>query len=174
MSEQYDFEKQIPVIKESVVTEPKQYDFGENLNEFVSGVAKLANDAAKKGYWRNIGGGAGAGGVIGGVGGVVNNALKSDNDPTKKGTFKSFVNGAVKGAATGAVGRYAVKSGLGKAGRQSLNRSAVNNIMLNAAKEGQSIGLKGDELSKFIQDRALKSNIGLDPTQIQNIINNIL
>lgn len=180
MSKQYDFHKQIPVIKdkqlsESVVTEPKEYDFDKPLTEFMQKIGKYATDVARKGYIRNALAGAAGGAGIGGAMGVLSNELKSDSDPTKKNTFNSFMKGASRGAGLGAVAGVAAKSIVGRHATD-LQAAAIKDSMVKAAQKAQAAGLKGKQFQKFVDDagKMSASRMGIDPTKVKTIIQDIL
>jgi hypothetical protein len=154
MSKQYDFDKQIPIIKdeklsESVVKNNKKYDF---VQEVWSNVARAATNIANTGYVRNMAVGSGVGSLVGGAAGIVNNSMKNDLDPTKKGTFGAMMKGAVKGSlvggAAGGAARFALRRDIGKQALDKIyqNAAAQRLSMVDVGQSQQAI----DDLAKFV------------------------
>lgn len=162
MSKQYDFDKQTPVIKkkelsESVVKEPKQYDFSEAVVKESSpwfAVGRGLKTMAGTNMFR----GAGIGSGVGALAGMANNAMKSDKDPTKKGMLSSALKGAAVGAGAGAL----VGSAAGHTARSKMGRQLQNSVM---AKGKQDV--MNNLVKTYANDLAQQ---GYNQTQIKNMV----
>jgi hypothetical protein len=179
MSKQYDFDKQVPVIKkrklsESVAKKHEQYDF---VSEMWSALAKKATNIANTTYARNALSGAGYGAVAGSAAGAFSEVMKSDNDPTKKGMFRGALRGATQGAGVGSVlgtgARFIARRDIGKKMISDLHTKAITDRLIarginpnsNGQKARQVIKDYADSVNRGTKSRFLPHNlIGVDAT----------
>ena len=112
----------------------KQYDCLVLEAGFAGTALKGLQHFSRASYGQAALRGAGIGASVGGVGNVVNNAMKRDDDPTKRGMGKAFIKGAMAGAGTGAT--------MGAGARFITNRKFAQDAMQNLAQKahGEYVG----------------------------------